>query len=64
MKSDDDGKYQDYNAPRHQTMLSAKDALRYIAILNGDDDVEVEDSIRCECNSNALFKKRFVIESH
>ena len=32
-ESESDDKYQDYNEPQHQTMLSVKGAIQYIPIL-------------------------------
>ena len=67
-ESDNDGEFQNYNEPRHLTMLSAKDAIRYIPILNGDDDVGVEDFIkevrdmRMRCSQKDLLLKVIKID--
>ena len=49
-------------------MLSAKDAIRYIPILNGDDDVGVKDFIkevramRMRCSQRDLLLKAFKVD--
>ena len=66
-KSNNDDKAKDNNEQR-QTMLLAKDAIRYIPILNGEDDIGVEDfikevhSIQMCCSEKELLLKAIKID--
>ncbi|XP_043604522.1 uncharacterized protein LOC122577321 [Bombus pyrosoma] len=66
--SDNDDEFQKYNEPRHLTMLSAEDAIRYVPTLNGDDDIGVENFIkevramRMRCSQKDLLLKAIKID--
>lgn len=67
LESDDDDEYQDYNEPRHQTMISARGTIQYIPILNDDDDVGVENFIkvramRMRCSQKDLLLKAIQVD--